>query len=163
MPVGDELDDIVSRPCGAAVAGNGSALHNRRASDSLVLKDLRVLVVDDDPGTRHAVAEMLSATGAKVRVAESTIAAMREVEEFQPEVLLCDIAMPGEDGYTFIRRIRALGAGKGGNIPALALTALAGDDDRCRALSAGFQMHVAKPVDIDRLARAVQELAHRTV
>ena len=129
----------------------------------MALKDLRVLIVDDDPGTREAVTEMLSATGAKVRSAESTVAAMREVEEFHPEVLLCDIAIPGEDGYSFIRRIRALDPAKGGNIPALALTALAGDDDRLRALSAGFQMHVSKPVDIDRLARAVQELAHRTV
>jgi two-component system CheB/CheR fusion protein len=162
MPVREDIDDVGQAAETEFTGGNGGALAPRRASDSLVLKDLRVLVVDDDQGTRDAVAEMLSATGAKVRVAESTTAAMREVEEFQPEILLCDIAMPGEDGYSFIRRIRALGPANGGNIPALALTALAGDDDRLRALSAGFQMHVPKPVDIDRLARAVQELAHRT-
>jgi PleD family two-component response regulator len=102
-------------PAPESAGGNGAVIHRRRASDSVALKDLRVLVVDDDPGTRDAVAEMLSATGAKVRVAESTTVAIREMEEFQPEVLLCDIAM-----------------------------------------------HVSKPVDIDRLARAVQELAHRT-
>lgn len=141
--------------------GNGSGAQ-ARPGDLTGLQNLRVLVVDDDPALGEAVAEMLGGTGAEVRVAESTNEALKEVEEFHPEVLLCDIAMPGEDGYSFIRRLRALGAARGGNIPALALTALAGEEDRRRALSAGFQMHVAKPVDIDRLARAVQELAHRT-
>jgi CheY-like chemotaxis protein len=67
--------------------------------------------------------------------------------------------MPGEDGYAFIRRLRALGVSRSGAIPALALTALAHDEDRDRALAAGYQMHLAKPVDIDRLTEAVLELA----
>ncbi len=124
------------------------------------LKDLRVLVVDDDPGTREALSEMLGQAGANVRVADSAEEAFVAVHDFRPEVLLCDIAMPGEDGYSFIRKIRARDPGRGGNVPALALTALAGEEDRRRALSAGFQMHVAKPVDIVRLTQAVAELAH---
>jgi two-component system CheB/CheR fusion protein len=84
---------------------------------------------------------------------------LHAVEEFVPDVLLCDIAMPGEDGYAFMRKLRALPSPRLAAIPALALTALAHDDDRERALAAGFQMHVAKPVDIDRLAEMVLELA----
>jgi two-component system CheB/CheR fusion protein len=120
---------------------------------------MRILVVDDDAGTREALTEMLTLTGAAVRTAESAATAMTALQEFRPTVLLCDIAMPVEDGYAFIRRVRALGAARGSNTPALALTALAGDADRRRALAEGFQMHMAKPVDMDRLAEAVFELA----
>jgi two-component system, chemotaxis family, CheB/CheR fusion protein len=83
------------------------------------------------------------------------------VVEFRPEVLVSDVAMPGEDGYAFIRRVRALGAARGGTVPALALTALAGDEDHRRALLEGFQMHLAKPVDIDLLTRSVAEISRR--
>jgi chemotaxis methyl-accepting protein methylase/signal transduction histidine kinase/chemotaxis response regulator CheB len=124
------------------------------------LRNLRILVVDDDPGTREALSDMLGRAGAEVRAARSTDEAMSIMESFQPGVLLCDIAMPGEDGYSFIRRVRALGPARGGAVPALALTALAGQEDQLRALAAGFQMHVAKPADIVRLTQAVLELAH---
>ncbi len=123
------------------------------------IKDLRVLVVDDDLATQEAVAEVFKGLGAVVKVAESAAEAMTAVAEFRPQVLLCDIAMPGEDGYAFIRRLRALGVDGGGSTPALALTALATDDDRQRSLAAGFQMHLTKPVDIERLSEAVVELA----
>jgi chemotaxis methyl-accepting protein methylase/signal transduction histidine kinase/chemotaxis response regulator CheB len=128
-----------------------------------LLADLRILVIDDDAETRDVVAEMLTETGAQVRVAESASAAMTVVEEFRPEVILCDIAMPGEDGYSLIRRVRALGAARGGgDIPALALTAFAGEEHRRRTLAAGFQMHLAKPVDMDHLTQAVADLSNRT-
>jgi CheY-like chemotaxis protein len=74
---------------------------------------------------------------------------------------VCDIAMPGEDGYSLIRRIRALGASRGGDVPAVAVTALARVGDRQRALAAGFQNYLTKPVDIDGLAQAVAELSCR--
>jgi two-component system CheB/CheR fusion protein len=124
------------------------------------LADLRVLLVDDDSATREVVADMLEGTGAEVRVAESAAEGLAAVEDFRPGVVLCDIAMPGEDGYSFIRRMRALGVERGGGVPALALTALVGDEDRRRVLLAGFQMHVAKPVDINSLTRAVADLSH---
>ncbi len=124
-----------------------------------LLKDLRILIVDDDLPTRDAVAEMLSETGANIRVAGSAPEAFIAVGDFRPEVLLCDIAMPGEDGYSLLRRVRALDVGQ--NIPAVALTALAGEDNRRRALSAGFQLHLVKPVDIDHLTQAVAQLSHR--
>jgi CheY-like chemotaxis protein len=122
------------------------------------LRDVDILVVDDDRSLREAVAEILADTGARVRVAESAAEAMRAVDEFQPEVLLCDIAMPGEDGYSFLRRLRARGPARGGSIPAVALTALAGEGDRSRALAAGYQIHMTKPVDVARLKQAVADL-----
>jgi chemotaxis methyl-accepting protein methylase/signal transduction histidine kinase/chemotaxis response regulator CheB len=131
----------------------------RSAYDEGRLRGLRVLVVDDDPGTRHAVGDILSGAGADVRMAESAAQGMTAVEGLWPEVLVSDVAMPGEDGYAFIRRVRALGARRGGGIPALALTALAGEEDHRRALAEGFQMHLAKPVDIDLLTRSVVELS----
>jgi CheY-like chemotaxis protein len=94
-----------------------------------------------------------------VKLAHSADEAMTAVAEFHPQLLLCDIAMPGEDGYGFIRRLRALRGDGAAKIPALALTALATDDDRQRSLAAGFQMHLTKPVDIERLSEAVVELA----
>ena len=131
----------------------------RAPLDFASLKGRRILVVDDDGASREAIADVLEQTGAEVRLAQSSAEAIALVDEFRPELLLCDLAMPSEDGYTFIRKLRARGATRSGNIPALALTALAHDEDRERALAAGFQMHVAKPVDIDRFKSAVLALS----
>ncbi len=119
------------------------------------LEGLRILVMDDDRATREAVADMLARTGAEVRLAASSAEALRAVPDFRPELLLCDIAMPGEDGYAFIRRLRALDVAGSSTVPAVAFTALAREEDRERALAAGYQMHIAKPVDSDRLTLAV--------
>ena len=118
----------------------------------------RILVVEDDPGIREAFAEMLAHTGASVRTADSAAAGMIAFQQFRPHALLCDIAMPKEDGYSFIRKIRALGAKDGGDTPAIALTALAGGNDRRRVFSEGFQMHLIKPLKIGRLVDALAEL-----
>ena len=128
-------------------------------SASVRLADVRILVVDDDSSTRDALTEMLAQTGATVKTAESAAEGMRVFNDFRPGVLLCDVAMPVEDGYSFISKVRALDAARGGNTPAVALTALAGESDRRRALAAGFQLHMAKPVDVDRLARALKTLS----
>jgi two-component system CheB/CheR fusion protein len=138
-----------------ALVGPPPADRRHAANDDRQLGDLRVLVVDDDAGTRDALAELLNHRGAQVVTAASAEEAMAAVQEFEPEVLVCDIAMPGEDGYTFIRKLRALPHSRGGGTPALALTALAGDDDYRRALAAGFQLHVTKPIDMDRLVDAI--------
>jgi two-component system CheB/CheR fusion protein len=118
----------------------------------------RILVVEDDAEIREALREMLTHTGASVRSADSAAAGMVAFQQFRPHALLCDIAMPNEDGYAFIRKIRALGARNGGDTPALALTALAGGSDRRRVFSEGFQMHLIKPVKIGRLVDALAEL-----
>jgi CheY-like chemotaxis protein len=114
-------------------------------------------VVDDDLETPGAVATMLSGRS-RSQVADRQRCHDR-VEDFRPEVLVCDIAMRGR---ALIRRVRDLGADRGGGaIPALALTAFAGEENRRRALSAGFQMYLAKPVDMDHLLQAVADLSHR--
>jgi CheY-like chemotaxis protein len=84
------------------------------------------------------------------------------IETWQPKVLVADIGMEGEDGYDLIQKLRALPAEKGGSIPAVALTAYARIEDRLRALSSGFQVHLAKPVDRNQLAAAVSNLAEKT-
>jgi two-component system CheB/CheR fusion protein len=122
------------------------------------LAGLRVLFVDDDLRTREAVLEVLQLTGIHVKLAASAAEGLLAIDSFKPDVVLCDIAMPEEDGYTFMRRLRTREA-EGVPIPAMAFTALATDEDRRRALAAGFQLHMAKPIDIDRLRKAVLELS----
>jgi len=117
----------------------------------------RILVVEDDVGLSEVLAEGLTLLGATVRTADSAAVGLLVLQEFHPDLLICDIAMPDEDGYSFIARVRAL-AGKNGATPALALTALAGDSDRERALASGFQAHLTKPVDIDKLASTLSTL-----
>ena len=116
---------------------------------------VRVLLVEDEDDTREAYATILAELGAKVRAEPSAAAALAAIEEFRPQVILSDIAMPGEDGFTFIEKVRSLGAERGGKVPAAAITALATDEDRERAMRAGFQIHVAKPIDATRLAAVV--------
>ncbi len=123
------------------------------------IRGARVLLVDDDPLTREALVESLEANGAEVRSAESAAEALARFEEETPELVVCDIAMPGEDGYRLIERIRARDASHGGDVPALALTALATDEDRVRALAAGFQDHLAKPIELARLVAAIAKLS----
>lgn len=124
------------------------------------ISGVRVLLVDDDDDTREACATMLESQGAEVRAAGSVAEGLAALEKLVPQVILCDIAMPGEDGYAFIRKLRS-GNQATREIPAAALTALAGEEDRRRALESGFQMHLAKPIDADRLATAVATLAAR--
>lgn len=128
---------------------------------ALSLDALKVLIVDDDSDTGAVIAEMLGTLGAKTLVASSAIEGMIAVSAFKPNVLVCDIAMPGEDGYGFIRRLRSLRDPAQRAIPALALTALSGDEDVRRTLAAGFQMHVAKPVDMAVLSASVAKLSGR--
>ncbi len=127
--------------------------------DSSMLRGMRMLVVDDDRATAEAIGDMLGQIGVDVRLAQSSAEATTALDEFHPQLLLCDIAMPGEDGYVFIRKLRERSVAHSGDIPALALTAFARDEDRERALAAGYQMHIAKPVDIDDLTVAVLALA----
>jgi CheY-like chemotaxis protein len=125
------------------------------------LDGVRVLVVDDEPDARELVERILAECGAVIRAEAGTAAAERALAEFSPQVLVSDIGMPEEDGYMLIRRIRTLPPEQGGRIPAAALTAFAGAEDRRRALQAGFQMHVPKPIDARELVAVVAQLAGR--
>ena len=120
-----------------------------------------MLLVEDDDDTREAFSSMLGSLGATVRAEANAAAGLQAVTEFRPQAILSDLAMPGEDGLSFIRRVRQLPPERGGLTPAAAVTALASDEDRKLAASAGFQLHVTKPVDAERLAAIVVLLLER--
>jgi CheY-like chemotaxis protein len=123
------------------------------------LDGINVLVVDDQPDSRQLVKELLNECGAKVEMAGSASDGLKQLKQFQPQVLVSDIGMPEVDGYEFIRQVRNLAPGEGGKVPAVALTAFARAEDRLLALKAGYQMHVAKPVNPDELKQVVATLA----
>ncbi len=125
------------------------------------LRDVRILVVDDDVNTLTLVSIALREQGAQVNAVSSTGEGMRMLGLWRPQVLLSDISMPEEDGYDFIRRVRALSADEGGGVVALALTAMASAEDRARAISAGFDGHVAKPLDLVVLTETLTRLMRR--
>lgn len=123
------------------------------------LDELKVLVVDDEIDTREVLKTMLEQCGAKVITAESTAQALEVLHAEKPDVLIADIGMPGEDGYDLIRKVRALPVDQGGRIPAVALTAYARPEDRLRALRAGYQMHIPKPVEVAELVTIIARVA----
>ena len=125
------------------------------------LSGVRVLVVDDQPDARELLALVLERAGASVATAETADAAVRLLRASPADVLVSDIGMPGEDGYKFVGRVRALPASEGGRVLAVALTAYATEEDRRRALDAGFEEHIAKPVEPSALVAAVAALAAR--
>ena len=126
----------------------------------LSLSGVKVLVVDDDRDARDVLRRALADSGARVATASSVAEALDEVERFGPDVLVSDIGLPGQDGYELIRRVRMLGEGRG-RVQAVALTAFARMEDRTQAMLAGFQMHLAKPVDARELIVTVASLAGR--
>lgn len=125
------------------------------------LEGLRVLLVDDEPEARQIISTVITRTGAEVRACESAGEALATLVEWKPDVLMSDIAMPGEDGYSLIRKVRSLSREQGGETPAAAFTAYARDEDRQRALSAGYQMHIAKPISSTQLVSMIAQLAGR--
>jgi CheY-like chemotaxis protein len=128
----------------------------------LSLAGVRVLVVDDDAGAVDLVVEMLGQSGADATGCGSVGTALPMVVRWRPDVLVSDIEMPEEDGYTLIRKVRALPPDAGGKTPAVALTAFNRPEDRIRSLRAGFSIHVSKPVDPDELIAIIANLAGRT-
>jgi PAS domain S-box-containing protein len=122
-------------------------------------RDKRVVVVDDDADAVGLIAELLEQAGARVATATSASTAFAEIRRAPPDVLVSDIGMPDEDGFSLVRRVRALAPGEGGATPAVALTAYSRPEDAERAHEAGFQRHVAKPVDPDEFLAIVAELA----
>ncbi|MDB5220653.1 MAG: todS, partial [Myxococcaceae bacterium] len=116
---------------------------------------------DDEPDARDFLTMILSDRGADPRGASTVREALEALGPFHPDVLVSDIGMPDEDGYDLIRRIRA-GTGDMRGVPALAVTAYAGAEDRRRAIGAGYQMYLAKPFDPDELIGAISHLAGRT-
>jgi PAS domain S-box-containing protein len=139
-------------------AEDKSAARNPQAE---ILKGLSVLVVDDEPDALGLIKTILEMKGASVTAVDSAEAAWGMLEAAWPDLLLCDIGMPGEDGYQLIRRVRASDAARGRGLPSIALTAYAGEMDRALALEAGFDLHVAKPVEPAHLVSVIAELVGR--
>jgi CheY-like chemotaxis protein/sporulation protein YlmC with PRC-barrel domain len=130
-----------------------------KSENRLPLAGSRVLVVDDDSDTRDVLRFILDQYGASVVTAASTNEALDVLDHERPGVILSDLAMPGQDGYELIAKVRQREPERGGNIPAVALSAYARIEDRLRALDAGFQKHVSKPIDPDELVAIVASLA----
>ena len=122
-----------------------------------ILAGVRVLVVDDEIDARELVAAVLARAGADVETAPSASEGFAKLQSFHPTMIISDIGMPVEDGYAFMRRVRAISSA-----PSMALTAFASDADRARAMEAGYTMHVAKPIDPDVLVTTVAMLARRS-
>jgi CheY-like chemotaxis protein len=119
-------------------------------------------VVDDEADARELVMTILKQYGVEVTAVATARQALEVLQQSQPNVLVSDIGMPDEDGYALIRQVRALDAEQGGQIPAVALTAYARAEERIRALAAGFQLHIPKPVNPEELAAVVANLVGRT-
>ncbi len=146
------------RPATAS-QGNLDAGAPQLAGDALL--GLNVLIVEDDEDGRELLEMVLNDYGAVVTAVSSAVAALESLKAGAFDILVSDIGLPSEDGYSLLRRVRELPADEGGRIPAIALTAYASGDDRARALAAGFEAHVTKPVEPQELAAAVAELAAR--
>jgi CheY-like chemotaxis protein len=126
---------------------------------SSALDGVRVLIVDDEADARLILTTIIERCAAEVMAVDSAAEALKALDSFKPDVLMSDIGIPGEDGYSLIRKVRALSPEQGGKIPAVALTAYAREEDRMRALLAGYQVHVAKPVNPAELIATLSGLA----
>jgi len=144
LPLPPSSVELVERDSTALVGSTPE--RDWTVSDTEALKEVRVLVVEDDADNREMLVLILGRSGAMVTVAVSAAEAMEAIRRATPDLLVCDIGLPGEDGLELIRKIRALEADKGGRIPALALTGYSDQTHRATALAAGFDRHVSKPM-----------------
>ncbi|HEY9300506.1 MAG TPA: response regulator, partial [Phormidium sp.] len=119
------------------------------------LQDVRILLIDDEPDARELIAFILEDAGAIATVAASALEALKIFPQLKPDLVVSDIGMPEMDGYMLIEQIRAMPPQQGGQVPAIALTAYAGEINEQQAIAAGFQRHLAKPVEPDQLVEAV--------
>lgn len=129
---------------------------------ALNLQNIKILVVDDDNSTREFLAFVLELYQANVIAVASADEAIATLTQFQPDVLLSDIGMPDVDGYMLIQQIRSLPPERGGKIPAIALTAYAGEIDEQQAIAAGFQRHITKPIEPQVLIETIKALRNST-
>ncbi|GAA6617506.1 response regulator [Scytonema sp. NUACC26] len=126
--------------------------------DVLALQGIQVLVVDDDADNLELITFILEQSGAVVTSVSSAEEALQLFYQTQPDILIADLGMPRMDGYTLLRQVRALPPEQGGQVPAIALTAYAGEIDRQKALKAGFQLHISKPLEPETLVDAIVQI-----
>ncbi len=160
--VGKGSTFVVRLPLLRGVRGYGGRDGAGRMGEAQALRGLHVLVVDDEDDTREFLRMLLEGHGAKVTEARTAGSALSVLGSVKVDVLLSDIGMPGEDGYQLIAKVRALPPEQGGRVPAVALTAYARMEDRARALQAGFEGHVTKPVRAQELIAALCKVAEQS-
>jgi CheY-like chemotaxis protein len=154
------LTGTLAPPSSRSSEPNAPSLNERqRATAASRLDGVRVLVVEDDKATLEMLRFALADAGAEVIPASSPREALQTLDRRLPHVLISDLAMPGEDGFDLIARVRGRPPERGGKIPAVALSAYARPEDSARARAAGFQLHLCKPIDPDALVDVVAELA----
>ena len=158
FPLGSVEDLIASQSTAAEAQGNGTP-----AEFSKVLEGLRIMVVDDEADSREVVSAILTRCGSVVLCCESPAEALKIFKEWKPDLLVSDIGMPIEDGYSLIKKLRKLKFKSAREVPAVALTAYATKEDKARALAAGFQVHVPKPIEPDALIRSIATVMGRKV
>lgn len=141
---------------------NSGALSSGAFEHSFELQGLHILAVDDDEDARRLVKAILESCGARVTTAANATEALTSLQSSRPDVLISDLGMPDEDGYSLIRKVRALAPAQGGQTPAAALTAYARVEDRLQVLRSGFQIHLPKPIEPAELVAVVANLAKRT-
>ena len=161
LPLADKSAPTADVPPSEPTPNESPAEPPKPVQPATDLDGLRVLVVDDDADTLEILDLVLRQYGADVKTAVSSAAALEIFRRWKPDVLLSDIGMPIEDGFTFIAKIRAFAPDEGGDVPAAALTAYAGEKDRDAALAAGYQRHISKPIDPATLAAAVAEMGRK--
>ena len=155
------LDTNRAEPCVCPRSDGCKEAKTSLVSDGSRLDGVHALVVDDQPDARMLLSVVLGGYGTRVTVVASAPEALAALQEQRPDVLLSDIGMPGEDGYSLIQRVRALSPEQGGQTPAIALTAFARAEDRIKALRAGFQNYLSKPVDTVELITLIESLLGR--
>jgi PAS domain S-box-containing protein len=156
LPVRSAASADVAEP--RAAAGRPAPSPAVEPENDPRLTRVRVLVIDDEPDTRHALATLLSLSVAEVRTVGSAAEALETIDAWRPDIVVSDVGLPGEDGYAFIRKLRARSAEHGGDVPAIALTGYGQTEDRVRGAAAGFQMHLVKPIDPPELLAAIARL-----
>ncbi|MBV9957306.1 MAG: response regulator, partial [Acidobacteria bacterium] len=152
---------IYRQQAAEASASHAAAEREQAGEPADQLGGLRVLVVDDEVDTLELIRVSLGQYGAQVTAARSAAEALSLLDRLRPDLIISDIGMPGEDGFEFIRKVRELPPERGGRTPAVALTAYARGEDRLRVLRSGYQMHVAKPVELTELLTIVTNVAGR--
>jgi CheY-like chemotaxis protein len=143
---------------GNHLASESSPFDDSDAAPADLLLGTHILIVDDEPDSLDYITFLLEQSGARVTAVQSASAALASIQQAQPDLLISDIGMPNQDGYMLLDQLRALTAEQGGQIPAIALTAYARTEDSQRAQRAGFQKHLAKPIEPVQLIAAVSEL-----
>lgn len=158
FPVGSAEKLLALQETAAEAQGNGSP-----AEASKVLEGLRIMVVDDEADSREVVSAILTRCGSVVMCCESPAEALKVFKEWKPDLLVSDIGMPVEDGYSLIKKLRKLKFKLAREVPAVALTAYATKEDKARTLAAGFQVHVPKPIEPGALIRSIATVMGRKV